>query len=57
MKKSKYDDFPSPAVLVDKEKQHDWLQSLSASNKVGVAQLGGTMVKTRMMHSAQDEVS
>nr|XP_040048661.1 LOW QUALITY PROTEIN: v-ski avian sarcoma viral oncogene homolog a [Gasterosteus aculeatus aculeatus] len=33
MKKSKYDDFPSPAVLVDKEKQHDWLQSLSASNK------------------------
>ncbi|XP_037335280.1 v-ski avian sarcoma viral oncogene homolog a [Pungitius pungitius] len=33
IKKSKYDDFPSQAVLADKEKQHDWLQSLSASNK------------------------
>ncbi|XP_075951568.1 v-ski avian sarcoma viral oncogene homolog a isoform X1 [Anarhichas minor] len=33
IKKSKYDDFPSQALLADKEKQHDWLQSLSASNK------------------------
>ncbi|KAK9515821.1 hypothetical protein VZT92_026430 [Zoarces viviparus] len=33
IKRSKYDDFPSQALLADKEKQHDWLQSLSASNK------------------------
>ncbi|XP_068588660.1 v-ski avian sarcoma viral oncogene homolog a [Cebidichthys violaceus] len=33
IKKSKYDDFPSQALLADKEKQHDWLQSLSTSNK------------------------
>uniref|UniRef100_A0A665X389 Ski oncogene n=1 Tax=Echeneis naucrates TaxID=173247 RepID=A0A665X389_ECHNA len=33
IKKSKHDDFPSQSPLVDKEKQHDWLQSLSASSK------------------------
>ncbi|TNN46981.1 Ski oncogene [Liparis tanakae] len=34
IKKSKYDDFPSqPPPPADKEKQHDWLQSLCASNK------------------------
>ncbi|XP_041655238.1 v-ski avian sarcoma viral oncogene homolog a [Cheilinus undulatus] len=33
IKKSKHDDFPSQSPLSDKEKQHDWLQSLSASNK------------------------
>ncbi|XP_034393175.1 v-ski avian sarcoma viral oncogene homolog a [Cyclopterus lumpus] len=33
IKKSKYDDFPSQPLLADKEKQHDWLQSLCASNK------------------------
>uniref|UniRef100_A0AAQ5YDT7 Ski oncogene n=1 Tax=Amphiprion ocellaris TaxID=80972 RepID=A0AAQ5YDT7_AMPOC len=33
MKKSKHEDLPSQSPLADKEKQHDWLQSLSASNK------------------------
>uniref|UniRef100_A0A7N6B0X9 Ski oncogene n=1 Tax=Anabas testudineus TaxID=64144 RepID=A0A7N6B0X9_ANATE len=33
IKKSKHDDFPSQSPLADKEKQHDWLQSLSSSNK------------------------
>uniref|UniRef100_A0A8P4KA83 Ski oncogene n=1 Tax=Dicentrarchus labrax TaxID=13489 RepID=A0A8P4KA83_DICLA len=33
IKKSKHEDFPSQSPLADKEKQHDWLQSLSASNK------------------------
>ncbi|KAM8863318.1 v-ski avian sarcoma viral oncogene homolog a isoform 1-T2 [Spinachia spinachia] len=33
IKQSKYDDFPSQGVLADKDKQHDWLESLSASNK------------------------
>ncbi|XP_074499232.1 v-ski avian sarcoma viral oncogene homolog a [Sebastes fasciatus] len=33
MKKPKHEDFPSQSLLADKEKQHDWLQSLSASNK------------------------
>lgn len=39
IKKSKHEDFPSQSPLADKEKQHDWLQSLSSSNKVGVAKL------------------
>uniref|UniRef100_A0A3P8UWT9 Ski oncogene n=1 Tax=Cynoglossus semilaevis TaxID=244447 RepID=A0A3P8UWT9_CYNSE len=34
--KSKHEDFPSQSALADKERQHDWLQSLSASAKVGV---------------------
>lgn len=34
IKKSKHEDFPLQSSLADKEKQHDWLQSLSASNKV-----------------------
>lgn len=46
IKKSKHEDFPSQSPLPDKEKQHDWLQSLSASNKVGVASLKVVM----MMH-------
>uniref|UniRef100_A0A8D3DJJ7 Ski oncogene n=1 Tax=Scophthalmus maximus TaxID=52904 RepID=A0A8D3DJJ7_SCOMX len=33
IKKSKHEDFPSQSTLSDKEKQHDWLQSLSASAK------------------------
>uniref|UniRef100_A0A671XX31 Ski oncogene n=1 Tax=Sparus aurata TaxID=8175 RepID=A0A671XX31_SPAAU len=33
IKKSKHEDYPSQSLLADKEKQHDWLQSLSASNK------------------------
>nr|XP_019958818.1 PREDICTED: ski oncogene [Paralichthys olivaceus] len=33
MKKSKLEDFPSQSPLADKEKQLDWLQSLSASTK------------------------
>ncbi|KAM9343661.1 v-ski avian sarcoma viral oncogene homolog a [Pholidichthys leucotaenia] len=33
VKKSKHEDAPSQSLLADKEKQHDWLQSLSASNK------------------------
>uniref|UniRef100_A0A3Q3FQ63 Ski oncogene n=1 Tax=Labrus bergylta TaxID=56723 RepID=A0A3Q3FQ63_9LABR len=33
IKKSKYEDFPLLSPLCDKEKQHDWLQSLAASNK------------------------
>ncbi|KAM4563994.1 v-ski avian sarcoma viral oncogene homolog a [Odontesthes bonariensis] len=33
MKKSKYEDVPLLSPLSDKEKQHDWLQSLSSSNK------------------------
>ncbi|XP_005812106.1 ski oncogene [Xiphophorus maculatus] len=33
VKKSKLEDVPSQSPLGDKEKQHDWLQSLSASNK------------------------
>ncbi|KAK1899084.1 Ski onco, partial [Dissostichus eleginoides] len=33
IKRSKHEDFPSPALQSDKEKQHDWLQSLSAANK------------------------
>ncbi|XP_042348509.1 v-ski avian sarcoma viral oncogene homolog a [Plectropomus leopardus] len=33
IKKSKHEDFPSQSLLADKEKQHDWLQALSASNK------------------------
>lgn len=37
IKKSKHEDFPSQSALADKERQHDWLQSLSASAKVGVA--------------------
>lgn len=54
IKKSKHDDFPSQSPLADKEKQHDWLQSLSASNKVGVAKLRRKemLVMMRMMHGA-----
>ncbi|XP_007570134.1 ski oncogene [Poecilia formosa] len=33
VKKSKLEDIPSQSPLGDKEKQHDWLQSLSASSK------------------------
>ncbi|KAK5863049.1 hypothetical protein PBY51_000107 [Eleginops maclovinus] len=33
IKRSKHEDFPSPSLQADKEKQHDWLQSLSAANK------------------------
>ncbi|XP_012705667.1 v-ski avian sarcoma viral oncogene homolog a [Fundulus heteroclitus] len=33
VKKSKVEDIPSRSPLGDKEKQHNWLQSLSASNK------------------------
>lgn len=33
IKKSKHEDFSIQSSLADKEKQHDWLQSLSASNK------------------------
>ncbi|XP_013875770.1 v-ski avian sarcoma viral oncogene homolog a [Austrofundulus limnaeus] len=33
LKKSKHEDVPSQSPLTDKEKQHDWLQSLSSSNK------------------------
>ncbi|XP_069025376.1 v-ski avian sarcoma viral oncogene homolog a [Embiotoca jacksoni] len=33
MKKPKHEDLPSQSPLADKEKQLDWLQSLSASNK------------------------
>uniref|UniRef100_A0A3Q2ZBB1 Ski oncogene n=1 Tax=Kryptolebias marmoratus TaxID=37003 RepID=A0A3Q2ZBB1_KRYMA len=33
LKKSKHEDVPPPSPLTDKEKQHDWLQSLSSSNK------------------------
>ncbi|XP_053706607.1 v-ski avian sarcoma viral oncogene homolog a [Synchiropus splendidus] len=32
-KKSKHEDFPLQSPLADKEKHHDWLQSLSSSNK------------------------
>uniref|UniRef100_A0A3Q4BX18 Ski oncogene n=1 Tax=Mola mola TaxID=94237 RepID=A0A3Q4BX18_MOLML len=37
LKKSKHEDFPLQSPLADKEKQHDWLQSLPALTKVGVA--------------------
>uniref|UniRef100_A0A1A8EXG8 Ski oncogene n=1 Tax=Nothobranchius korthausae TaxID=1143690 RepID=A0A1A8EXG8_9TELE len=33
LKKSKHEDVPSQSLLADKEKQHDWLQSLAAPNK------------------------
>ncbi|KAF3696402.1 Ski oncogene Proto-oncogene c-Ski [Channa argus] len=33
LKKSKHEDFTSQSPLADKEKQHDWLRSLSSSNK------------------------
>uniref|UniRef100_A0A3Q2CKL2 Ski oncogene n=1 Tax=Cyprinodon variegatus TaxID=28743 RepID=A0A3Q2CKL2_CYPVA len=33
LKRSKLEDIPSRTPLGDKEKQHDWLQSLSSSNK------------------------
>ncbi|XP_031166917.1 v-ski avian sarcoma viral oncogene homolog a [Sander lucioperca] len=33
IKKPKHEDFPSQFLLADKEKQHDWLQSLAVSNK------------------------
>ncbi|CAN9515325.1 unnamed protein product [Ophioblennius macclurei] len=33
LKKSKLEDLPPATLLTDKEKQHDWLQSLSASHK------------------------
>uniref|UniRef100_A0A8C6LFR9 Ski oncogene n=1 Tax=Nothobranchius furzeri TaxID=105023 RepID=A0A8C6LFR9_NOTFU len=33
LKKSKLEDVPSQSLLTDKEKQHDWLQSLAAPNK------------------------
>uniref|UniRef100_A0A4W6BSU9 Ski oncogene n=1 Tax=Lates calcarifer TaxID=8187 RepID=A0A4W6BSU9_LATCA len=33
IKRSKHEDYPSQSPLADKEKQHDWLQSLSASSK------------------------
>ena len=39
IKKSKHEDYPSQSPLADKEKQHDWLQSLSASNKVSVTKM------------------
>ncbi|KAM3872245.1 ski oncogene-like [Diretmus argenteus] len=32
-KKPKHEDFPSQSPLTKKDKQHDWLRSLSASNK------------------------
>uniref|UniRef100_UPI003AABF3F9 v-ski avian sarcoma viral oncogene homolog a n=1 Tax=Centroberyx gerrardi TaxID=166262 RepID=UPI003AABF3F9 len=32
-KKLKHEDLPLPSPLADKDKQHDWLRSLSASNK------------------------
>uniref|UniRef100_A0A7N8WV01 Ski oncogene n=1 Tax=Mastacembelus armatus TaxID=205130 RepID=A0A7N8WV01_9TELE len=33
IKRAKHEDFPTQSLLTDKEKQHDWLQSLSSSNK------------------------
>ncbi|KAM3617474.1 uncharacterized protein V6R79_006685 [Siganus canaliculatus] len=33
VKKSKHEDFPAQIPLADKEKQHDWLQSLSTPSK------------------------
>lgn len=69
MKKPKHEDFPSQSLLADKEKQHDWLQSLSASNKVGVGVGVGVAVAVAklgeeeeemtmtMMHGAWDEMS
>ncbi len=54
IKKSKHEDFPSQSPLADKEKQHDWLQSLSASNKVSVAKLRRetSVMMIIMMHAA-----
>lgn len=53
IKKSKHEDYPSQSLLADKEKQHDWLQSLSASNKVGGAKLRKEMLSLMLlMHGA-----
>lgn len=46
IKKSKHEDFPLQSSLADKEKQHDWLQSLSASNKVCANVFGDVSVDT-----------
>lgn len=37
MKKLKHEDLPPQSPLADKEKQHDWLHSVSASSKVSAA--------------------